>query len=174
MKSDLSAFIDNELENRRQVRVLSAMAENEELRRAWEGYHLIGDALRRSPALDKRLTHCIMQRLDHEPTVLAPHSARTRAHPLRAAFAVAATAAGVALVAWVALGPATSSLTAPEVVARSPAREVVVARAAANSRLQEYMVAHQTYSPANRILGGTAYVRTVSSAADSRPDAGAK
>jgi len=32
------------------------------------------------------------------------------------------------------------------------------------------MVAHQTYSPGNRILGGTAYVRTVSSAAGGRSD----
>ena len=138
------------------------MSQDRDLRRAWEGYHLIGDALRRSPALDRRLTSRIMERLDDEPAVLAPPRRRLQAHPLRASLAVAATAAGVALVAWVALVPTTTQLSVLPAQARAPAKDAVAARATANSRLQEYMVAHQTYSPANSILGGTAYVRTVS------------
>ena len=178
MKSNLSAFLDDELDGRQQATVLSAMARDEELRRAWDSYHLIGDALRRSPLLDRRLTPRVMERLEREPVVMAPRM-RYGEHPVRASLAVAATAAGVALVAWVALGP----VAAPPVpaMAQAPASAApgtpprVVARASAggavpSSRMQEYMVAHQTYSPANRILGGTAYVRTVSSAAVGRVD----
>ena len=174
MKSELSAFIDDELENRQQARILSAIARDDELRRAWEGYHLIGDALRHSPALDRRLTHRVMERLDGEPAVLLPPLRRGNPHPLRAALAVAATTAGVALVAWVALGSATQPLTTLPVQARAPVKETVATHPPAGSRLQEYMVAHQTYSPGNSILGGTAYVRTVSAASGGRAEPGAR
>ena len=157
---------------------MSAMARDEDLRRTWDSYNLIGDALRRSPVLDRRLTPRVMERLEREPLVTAPRT-RYGEHPIRATLAVAATAAGVALVAWVALAP----LGAPQAptLAQAPTKAPPgapprvnargsIAGAAPGSRLQEYMVAHQTYSPANRILGGTAYVRTVSAAAGNRVD----
>jgi len=180
MKSDLSAFLDDELESRRQATVLSAVARDEELRRAWDSYQLIGDALRRSPVLDGWLTPRIMERLEREPVVISPPMRRGE-HPIRTSLAVVATAAGVALVAWVTLGPVAeppaSSLALapasvpPGVQSGAPSRviaRVPIAGAVASSRMQEYMVAHQTYSPANRVLGGTAYVRTVSSASGAR------
>lgn len=170
MKSDLSAFIDDELEDRRQATVLSAAARDERLRCAWDSYHLIGDALRGAPVLDRRLTARVMERLEREPVLLAPRS-RRGGQQFRASLAVAATAAGVALVAWVALGPAASPPVPTPALARAPAsasagvaERVASGRSEASGRLQEYMVAHQTYSPANHILGGTAYVRTVSAA----------
>lgn len=163
MKSNLSAFLDDELDGSQQATVLSAICRDEGLRRAWDSYHLIGDALRHAPALDRRLASRVMQSLDHEPALAAPRTRRGE-HRLRAAMALAATAAGVAVVAWIALGMQTS-MQSRQVVAQAQSKPAPVVPAAANNRLQEYMVAHQTYSPANRILGGTAYVRTVSAPA---------
>lgn len=164
MKSNLSAFLDDELEGHQQERVLAAMAGDEALRQTWDSYHLIGDALRRVPALDRRLTPRVMERLQSEPALLAPRGRRSE-HPVRALLALAATAAGVALVAWVALGPQRPVPTPPTALRNPPAP---AASAPAGGRLQEYMVAHQAYSPANRILGGTAYVRAVSAAGGAR------
>ncbi len=178
MKSELSAFIDDELADQQQLAVLSAIARDVDLRRNWDSYHLIGDALRRAPALDRQLTPRIMERLEREPALLAPRL-RPQTHPLRTALALAATLAGVALVAWVALVPGGTqqlpilarnqvSTPAPALVRGAPSI------AASSGRLQEYMVAHQTYSPANRILGATAYVRTVSAPVSGRSDDRAK
>ena len=164
MKSALSAFLDDELEDRQQATVLSAMARDDELRQAWDSYHLIGDALRRAPALDRRLTASVMERLERDPVLLAPQLRRAE-RPLRSMLALAATAAGVALVAWIALG--TQAPTKVERLAlRAPATSAPVVVTVADSRMQELMVAHQAYSPANRIIGGTAYVRTFSVAAE--------
>lgn len=165
MKSELSAFLDDELDASRQPALLTAIGRDEELRRAWDGYHLIGDALRRSQRLDQQLAVRVMASLCHEPVVLAPQVKRAR-HVLRSSLAAAATVAGAALVAWVALAPpqagsgglaktyASAEAQAPSTLASADTSE--------GSLLQEYMIAHQAYSPGNRIQGGTAYVRSVS------------
>lgn len=159
MKSDLSSFLDDELEADRQPEILAAIGHDEKLRSAWHGYHLIGDALRGSPGLDHDLVARVMACLEREPAVLAPQVKRA-GHFVRSSLAIAATAAGVAVVAWVGLNPypfppqaQTGALATiqPPPAAKPP-----------NGRLQEYLVAHQAYSPSNRIQGGTSYVRSVS------------
>jgi len=175
MKSDLSAFLDGELDASLQPALVAAIGREEELRRAWDGYHLIGDALRRSGGLDQQLAARVMASLHHDPVVLAPQ-VRRASHLLRSSLAVAATVAGVSLVAWVAIAPpqagigmlakADASIGAQ---APNPARAPLALASAGTSDgslLQEYMIAHQAYSPGNRIQGGTAYVRSVSMTGD--------
>ena len=157
MKSDLSALLDDELEANRRSVILAAMGHDEELRSAWDGYHLIGDALRRSPGLDRDLVTRVMVRLEAEPVVLAPQ-VRQASHLARSSLALAATAAGAAVVAWIAVTPPQDPPRALATV------QPPVATLQPNGRLREYLVAHQTYSPSNRIQGGTSYVRTVSAA----------
>ena len=171
MKSELSAFLDDELESSRQPTLLAAIVSDEELRRTWDGYHLIGDALRRSGGLDQQLAARVMASLHHDPVVLAPQLRRT-SHLLRSSLAVAATVAGVALVAWVAIAPQQAGIgmlakadVSIGAQAPNPARAhlaLASADTSDGSLLQEYMIAHQAYSPGNRIQGGTAYVRSVS------------
>lgn len=168
MKSDLSAdlstFVDDELEAHRQPAILAAMGHDEKLRSAWGGYHLIGDSLRSLPALDRDLAARVMACLEQEPVVLAPQVKRV-SHLARSSLAIAATAAGVAVVAWVAVNPypfPQQAQTVALVTSQSPA-----AAEPATGRLQEYLVAHQAYSPSNRIQGGTSYVRTVSATRNS-------
>lgn len=159
MKSDLSSFLDDELPAQRQPAVLAAMDHDEELRNAWDGYHLIGDALRRVPGLERDLVTRVMADLEREPVVLAPQVGRV-AEFARSSLAIAATAAGVAAVAWVALDhyPLPPQALSVALVAAQSAAAVEKP----NERMREFLVAHQTYSPTNRIQGGTSYVRTVS------------
>lgn len=160
MKSDLSAFLDDELEAHQQHAMLAAVGKHEELRCAWDGYHLIGDALRRTPGLDSDLTGRVMSCLQNEPVVLAPQVKGPR-HLLRATLTLAATAAGVAVVAWLALAPPQQ-----ETIALAKPGKQAVSKAD-SSVMQKYLVAHQAYSPSNGIQGGTAYVRGVSATRDS-------
>jgi len=160
MKSDLSAFLDDELDVDQQHAMLAAMNHDEELRSAWDGYHLIGDALRRTPRLADDLAGRVMSCLQNEAVVLAPQVKGPR-HLLRATLALAATSAGIAVVAWIALVP-------PQVETIALAKPAKPAVSMADSNLmQKYLIAHQAYSPNVGIQGGTAYVRSVSATRDS-------
>mgnify|MGYP001466663509 CR=1 FL=1 len=166
IRSEVSSLLDDELDaNHRQI-LLTALHSDTNLRTVWSDYHLIGDALRRSPDLQADLTGRVMDALREEPTVLAP---RVRPERIRYAAALAASLAGVAVVGWLALQPMQPTLWLPQhaslaaVSAARPAPVVVAAVSIANAgRMQEYLLAHQAYSPINRLDGGAGYVRTVS------------
>ena len=162
MKSDLSAFLDDELETHQHHAVLTALGKEEDLRNAWDGYHLIGDALRHTPGLDGDLTARVMSVLQNEPVVLAPQ-VRRPSHLFRATLAVAATVAGVGVVGWLALAPAAPATTV--IALARPVKQVV--DRTDSDRMQEYLVAHQAYSPSDGIQGGSAFVRSVSVTSDS-------
>lgn len=163
MKSDLSAFLDDELEAYRQPAILAAVGDDEELRKVWDSYHLIGDALRRSGRLDRDLVSRVMLSLEQEPVILAPQAKRA-GHLRRSSLALAATAAGAAVVAWIALNPYSPR---PQLQTMALAKiQPQVAAEQPSGRMQEYLVAHQIYSPRNLIQGGTSYVRTVSATRD--------
>lgn len=173
MKSEISALLDDELAPGAAGRTIDALGRDADLRNAWETYHLIGDALRRSPELSPRFADKVIVRLSREPVVFAPAASQApRKNPFRFVLPLAASVMGIGAVGWVAM-----SLNAPqqERVARAPssiqggaasASPQVAAKPAsgqpATGALQEYLVAHQAYSPANGIQGVAPYVRTVS------------
>lgn len=155
MKSQLSSMLDNELEPHQHRSLLTALHSDAELRGTMFSYLLIGDALRSSEDLSGNLTGSVMARLAAEPTVLAPPMRRPD-HLLRNMTALAASLTGVAVVVWLALVPPTSQTLPP--VARLAKPEAV----ATSERMQEYLMAHQAYSPSSRIQGGASYIRTIS------------
>lgn len=177
MKADLSAFMDGELEAGSRNGPLETLTRDPALRRTWDEYQLIGDALRGVPNVGVRLADRVMARLADEPTVLAPAAiARPgRRGPLRHALALAASVVGVAVVAWLALSVNSPQLAqvatlgppavpAPAQLARSP-EPAVPAEAAAlasPSQVKPYLFAHQGHSPGAGIRGVAQYVRTVS------------
>jgi len=177
MKADLSAFMDGELEAGSRNGPLEALARDPALRRNWEEYQLIGDALRGVPNVGVRLADRVMARLADEPTVLAPAaSARPGRHgPLRHALALAASVVGVAVVGWLALSvnspqvAQVATLSPPampapvQVAGRSEAAAPAEAAALASpSQVKPYLFAHQGHSPGAGIRGVAQYVRTVS------------
>lgn len=157
MKIELSSLVDNELEAHRQQDLLAALHKEKNLRASWDTYILIGDSLRASPELAIDLTANVINALRNEPTIVAVPVRRTPP-VLRSVAALAASLAGVAVVGWLALSPTVSPITvAPSARVSKPLTTP------ASERMQEYLMAHQAYSPSSRIQGGASYIRTVSS-----------
>jgi sigma-E factor negative regulatory protein RseA len=168
MKTRISALMDGELESGEAGEILDALRRSEELRRQWSEAHLVGEALRDERRLDIDITARVMSALEQEPTVLAPQ-APTQRDRTRPALALAASAAGIALVAWLGLGPATEFAPGAP-LAQVPVRagETVAVTTPSTPRLQEYLVAHQAYSPAGPMVGAARNIRTVAVTSEGR------
>lgn len=169
MKERLSALMDEELGGAESEVCLERLNEDGELRDSWRVYHLIGDALRGHAG--QGLSPSFAERLAAEPTVLAPPRAQQSAQRNTwYALSAAASVAAVALVGWMALPlfdpPAQIASSQP-----APAVTAVVLPPAAVPEAQgvnDYLLAHQRYSPSS-VRGGMApYVRTVSEAREAR------
>lgn len=167
MKTRISALLDGELEDHEIAETLRALQRNPELRSEWCDCLLIGAALRGEPELDIDIAARVMSALALEPTVMAP-AQRSRMEWRRPALALAASAAGVALVAWLALAP--SSDGAPERLARQAgaAQGQMATNSQSTPRLKEYLVAHQAYAPGGAMVGGARNIRTVAAAGEGR------
>lgn len=175
MKENLSAFIDDELDDHQAQQLLDRLHADGDLRDAFALRIMVGDVLRGDLGLDADFTASVMSRLDDEPTVLAPVALRRKPVDRSAWMSAAAAVAGVALVSWVGLdlmqpgsdqqlaalalpGPAQVVLAAPAPV-DTP---VAVAQQAAPGPLRAYLVAHQGYSPTGSMQGVALYARGVS------------
>jgi sigma-E factor negative regulatory protein RseA len=163
----ISAWMDGELGAQQAREHLARLKQDQELLRCWHTYHLIGDALRGeralSPAFEERLT----TRLAGEPTVLAP-----RRSPVKriAAYALSAAASlsAVALVGWMAffnnpLTPQSEIAKAPPTSPPAAAPSPQLASVPSDGQMNEYLIAHQEYSPSTAIQGLAPYIRSVSS-----------
>ena len=161
MSERISMLMDGEADESDLARNLVLLRSDAQLRRSWDTYHLIGDALRGhvEPALAARVS----ERLAAEPTVLAPRRLATRGRIPRLAFSVAAGVAGVALVAWLALPGLKSEpqQVAATVPPRAPTAASVPAVTPAAVGVDSYLLAHQSFSPAGAMQGVASYVRTV-------------
>jgi sigma-E factor negative regulatory protein RseA len=172
MKTRLSALMDGELDEHECEDVFRALHRDKNLSRDWQHFHLIGDVLRGERGLETDITARVMERLAQEPTTLAP-SARRTSERLRPFMALAASAAGVAVVAWVGFGnpesPTTGQIAqvsgvSPLAVVSAPALEAAgeTKKPMPSERLQEYLVAHHAYAPTAAVVSSTRHVRTVS------------
>jgi len=109
---------------------------------------VIGDTLRGCSGLSPGFAERFAARLATEPTVLAPPPRRPT--PTAVAWAVAASAAAVSVVGWVAL-----TMMAPLPAAVATVQQANSVRAADVRRPaeNEYLLAHQEYSPMTAIQG---------------------
>lgn len=167
MKTRISALMDGELESHEIAETLRALRSDAEMRREWCDGQLIGAALRQERGLSVDVTARVMAAIETEPTVMAPKPGRVIEWK-RPALALAASAAGVAVVAWLALTPGSEPspllATAPAAVKRLPA----IAQSQSTPRLQEYLVAHQAYAPSGAMVGGARNIRTVAASGEGR------
>ena len=164
MKEKLSAMMDDALADGERESCVRRLKEDDELRAAWDVYHLIGDALRGHTA--PHVADEVRARLADEPTVLAPRRSdrpRLAWYPLAAAASVAA----VALVGWLAL-PLTGVQPGGEGQTVARAVEQVPAAVPAAQGVADYLLAHQRFSPAIAMSGLAPYVRTVAEESGSR------
>ena len=187
MKEQLSALMDSELSNAEAAHLLKAMKADQALHETWDTYHVLGDALRKSPQLRSDFTARLAQRLTQEPTVLAPQRKRLPAAIKHFPISIAASVAAVSLVGILALQiTRLNQDTLPQQVATAPTaapvqqvaqptlakHEVQSPPVVANTPAQvkftnanpgPYLLAHQEYSPSY----APAYVRVVSEPMDS-------
>lgn len=125
----------------------------------WVSYHVIGDALRTGGSPMPGFAARFAERLDAEPTVLAPMPRQSNHLPL--AWAVAASISAVMVVGWVAV-----STLGPQSTMVARAREAATVRSAPGdpqSVSPDYLLAHQEFSPTTQIQGVGPYLRSVSS-----------
>jgi len=156
MKETLSAWMDDELSAQQAGSLPPQLKRDPRLRRDWDCYHLIGDALRGVESVD--LCASVRARLESEPTVLAPMR-RSQPEKLRwAALSVAASLAAVAFVGFMVL-PATQH-DAVQVAAVNVHRAQPAA-VTAGEGAKDYLLAHLRYSPSGAMQGVAPYVRTV-------------
>ncbi|MFN7085536.1 MAG: sigma-E factor negative regulatory protein [Burkholderiales bacterium] len=154
----ISALVDGELDEDQVARELSRIKQHDSLRECWDTFHLIGDAMRGDCHVSSHLSARIAERLANEPTVVAPRRGTRRI----AAYALSAAASlsAVALVAWVAfssnpLAPQEMAQTRPHVVPQ-------LASVPSQGSMNEYLRAHQAFSPSTAIQGVVPYIRSVS------------
>lgn len=170
MKSKISAMMDGELGAQELDEPLSAIASDREARESWRTYHLISDALRGDVALPAGCAQRVAERLAQEPALIGPLPAQVRA-PARPRWfipaALAASVAAVAFVGWVALAPQQRTPSvAPVPIAKAPPPAPRAAEPVrvvpVTSATQDYLFAHQAFSPRNSLQGMAPYVRSVS------------
>lgn len=180
MNEQLSALMDSELSEADAARLIKSMKNDDALHETWNTYHLLGDALRKSPQLSADFNAKLMQRLAQEPTILAPQRERVPVvRTGRFPMSIAASVAAASLVGILALQitrvnqSAVPTQTAAAPVAQQVAlvtppqqnaekKTVAMANTPAHVKFTSatpntYLLAHQEFSPSY----APAYVRVV-------------
>jgi len=161
-KTVVSALFDDELDAEEMERFFSARGDIEAARQSCAEYGMIGDVLRGKKVPGRDLSQFVMAALEHEPVVLAPRS-RPVSRWQRPALALAASIAGVAIVASVALMPQSQQPEALAIAQNNPVAQTAPPPSELNGNdLQEFLIAHQAHSVAGNFGGGSQQVRTVS------------
>jgi len=161
MNERISRLMDGELEGPEAEAALRELARPDAVS-AWVSYHIIRDALRQSGEPIPGFARRFAERLAAEPTVLAPRPREP--HRLPFVWAMAATAAAVLVVGWVAL-----STLDPQPTFIAKAREAATIRTAqgtSESVSPDFLLAHQEYSPTAQIQGVGPGLRVVSGRGD--------
>lgn len=171
----ISALMDGELDDLEAQRELRRLKDDPALRERWDSFHLVGDALRGEKVLSSGFSVSFAQRLAAEPTVLAPRrNAREVKRMTTYALSAAASVSAAALVAWVAIAPSvpvglqadatpgTAATQAGLVLPAAVQAELPLASVSSEGRMNEYLLAHQGFSPSTAIQGLAPYIRSVS------------
>lgn len=157
MKHEISALMDGELFEDEAEILFGQIKRDPDAHRDWATYHMIGDVLRQPEYVHRDISAIVRERLQHEPTVLAPRSRALKQKARVFALSAAASLLAVGVVAWMSLqiSPEASPQMAMQ---QSNIRPV-------NMQIQpksnDYLMAHQEFSPSNDMNGGASYIRTV-------------
>jgi sigma-E factor negative regulatory protein RseA len=165
MKDRISQLMDGELDDRSAADTIKACGQGAEALETWRTYHLISDAMRDSRVLSAGFALRVAARLEAEPTVLAPQRRRPESRTWFAASAAAGFAA-VALVGWLAFAPQPGgpqmAQQATVVPAQTELAQAQPALVPPPSSANDYLLAHQGFSPRVSFQGMAPYVRSVS------------
>jgi sigma-E factor negative regulatory protein RseA len=158
MKQEISALMDGELFEDDVGMVLDHLKRDPSTRKNWAAYHLIGDVLRQPDHIHSDLSGKVRERMKDEPAVLAPRSHAVMKKMRTFALSAAASLSAVGVVAWMSLQ--ISPEIAPQMVMQQAAMRP--AGMQIQPRSEEYVIAHQEFSPSTDVNGGASYIHTVS------------
>jgi sigma-E factor negative regulatory protein RseA len=164
MNDKISALMDGELDEKSAAEMIDWLGRDGDALRVWRAYHLISDAMRDGCLLSDGFAARIAARLSAEPALLAP--ARLQAEPRKwLVLSAAASVAAVSLVGWLAFAPQREA--PPPQVAQASATPLKKQPAIVPlpSGTNDYLLAHQGFSPRASLQGMAPYVRTVSDSA---------
>ena len=167
MKAKISALMDGELDGREAAGALEALRSAGEVRDSWRTYLLISDAMHdaRPFSLSAGFGERLAARLAGEPTVLAPKwGGQARSLLGERRWQLLSAAASIAAIGFVSVTYFTQEPAAPQqLAAGTTAPQVEIVQVAPPEAANDYLLAHQTYSPRVSLQGVAPYVRTVSS-----------
>jgi sigma-E factor negative regulatory protein RseA len=169
----ISALMDGELDGQQAQQQIQLLRNDAELASAWHAFHLIGDAMRNERPLSRDFSRRLSSRIAAEPTILAPRRGSGK-RAVAFALSAAASLSAVALVGWVALSTVPPA-SQPE-IAKAPVTPVPAVPASAtpsaaaptlasvpsDGTMNEYLMAHQEFSPSTALQGVAPYIRSVS------------
>ncbi len=158
MKQKISALMDSELFEDESDSLLDRIDRGSGAQQDWEIYHLIGDVLRQPEHIHCDLSVKVRERMQDEPTVLAPRGHTAKRKIRTVALSAAASLAAVGVVAW--MSQQISPETGPQMAMQQNA--VRPASAQIRSKSNDYLMAHQEFSPSTDMNGGASYSRMVS------------
>lgn len=148
MSEQISALIDNEVALDDVADLIASLGVARQSTDAWASYHLIGDAMRSDMTLSHDFKHRLMQRIDLEPTVLAPNAIQADIKKpvhfkdkLPVSWSLAASFAAVMVVGWMVLQQQSqpgNTPTVTEVATVEPSNQLIP---------NEYLMAHQASAP---------------------------
>ena len=164
MKQEISALMDGELFEDEAEGLLDRIKRDHDVRKDWEVYHLIGDVLRQPEHIHCDLSGKVRKRMQDEPTVLAPRGRTVKQKIRTVALSAAASVAAVGVVAWMSLQ--IGHETAPQMAMQQPAPRSASAQIRPKSN--DYLMAHQEFSPRIDMSGGVSYIRTVAYVQDEK------
>jgi sigma-E factor negative regulatory protein RseA len=156
MKQEISALMDGEMFEDQADAFLDKLKRHPEMQQDWENYHLIGDALRQPDHICKSFGNSFHERLQAEPTVIAPYK-RTSQRVRNFALSAAASVMALALVAWLSLQ--VGSEPAPQVATAQLQQNSAIRPASAQAN--DYLMAHQEFSPSAEVHVSAPYIHAV-------------
>ena len=164
MKQNISTLMDGELCGDEAEVLLGKIKHHPEAAQEWLTYHLIGDALRQPDYIPNAMSAVFFERLQAEPTVLAPQRQRSSKAGI---FAMSAAASIMAVVFLAWLSVQTNTKPPLQQAKQSPnevraANVPINANFPTNGSMNDYMLAHQEFSPSTDVRGAASYIRTVS------------
>ena len=168
----ISAFMDGESGQTETQQAIIRLKQREDCSETWGVFHLIGDTLRGDPPLRDDFMARFHARIEQEPTQLAPRVTwrKSASYALSAAASLAAVAVVVVLVlSDNPLKPQApiAAVTAPPATTTARANPQARPLPAPNQgKVNEYLMAHQEFSPSTAFQGVAPYVRTVSETHD--------
>ena len=157
MKHEISALMDGELFEDEAEIMFDQLKQDPDAHRDWAVYHLIGDVLRQPEYVHRDISAGVHERLQNEPTVLAPRSHALKQKARVFALSAAASMLAVGVVAWMSLQ--ISPEAAPQMAMQQT--DVRPVNLQIQPKSNDYLMAHQEFSPSNDMNGGASYIRTV-------------